>query len=56
MGCIAVVDILGFPSLHGLGMGNGMSRYNRIQRIPTRRLLLARRSRLGNASALLRAC
>jgi len=33
-----VADILGFPSLQSLGMGSDMSRHNRIQRIPTRRL------------------
>jgi hypothetical protein len=29
MGCIAVVDILGFPSLQSLGMGNDTTRHNR---------------------------
>jgi hypothetical protein len=29
MGCTAVVDILGFPSLQSLGMGNDMTRHNR---------------------------
>jgi hypothetical protein len=38
MGCRLVVRIQVFSSWLGLGMGSGMSRYNRIQRIPTRRL------------------
>jgi hypothetical protein len=45
MGCKAVVRILVSSSLLRLGTGNGMSRHNRIQRNPTRRLLLERRSR-----------
>jgi hypothetical protein len=45
MGCKVVVRILVFASWLGLGMSNGMSRYNRIQRNPTRRRQLARRSR-----------
>jgi hypothetical protein len=40
-----VVDILAFPSLTGLGMGNDMSRHNYSQSIPTKRLLQVRRSR-----------
>jgi hypothetical protein len=39
MGCKAVVRILVFASLLGLGMSNGMSRYNHSQRNPTKRLL-----------------
>jgi hypothetical protein len=38
MGCKSVVRILAFASLLGLGMGNDMSRHNRIPRNPTRRL------------------
>jgi hypothetical protein len=45
MGCKAVVRILVFSSLLRLGMGNGMSRHNYIQSIPTQRPLLTRRSR-----------
>jgi hypothetical protein len=44
MGCKAVVRILVFASWLGLGMGNDMSRHNYTQRIPTKRLQLARRS------------
>jgi hypothetical protein len=38
MGCKVVVRILVSASWLGLGMGNDMSRHNRIQRIPTTQL------------------
>jgi len=44
MGCKAAVRILVFSSCLGLGMGNDMTRHNRIPRNPTKRLQLARRS------------
>jgi hypothetical protein len=38
MGCKSVVRILVLSSWLGLGMGNGMSRHNRIPRNPTTQL------------------
>jgi hypothetical protein len=45
MDCIVVVRILVSASWLGLGMGNGMTRHNYTQSIPTQRPLLTRRSR-----------
>ena len=45
MGCRLVVRILVSSNWLGLGTGNDMSRHIRIQRNPTTRLRLARRSR-----------
>jgi hypothetical protein len=44
MGCKVVAHIQVFASSLGFGMGIDMTRHNRSQRNPTRRLLLARRS------------
>jgi hypothetical protein len=45
MDCKSAVRILVSSSCLGFGMGNDMTRHNRIPRNPTKRLQLTRRSR-----------